>query len=291
MLTRTNSQAYLEFLSPQAATAVKRHIDGLQVGEGGSAQQRRPSVVFHPINNPFKTLPKDAPQRQNRDSQGRSTPAGPNFHNGPPVNNFQGGNPGGGGYQGGYRGRGGYNRGGPRGGYGNNYGGSNMNAFNNNNMGFNGPMGGGGFNRGGMGSGFQNRGGPNMRGRGGMNPMMGGGPMMANPMAMGGMMPGMNMMGGGMGGMGKLGTFHFVLARPSLPELRSARRYDLTSEHPPSFLPKANKLFRFSLTQDSVVCLAVNSIPAASDLMVITKAAATTAAATKVVVIGPTLMA
>lgn len=206
-----NRQAYLEFESQQAATAAKRYIDGLQSGEGGSNQQRRPSVAFHNAHvNPFKTLPKDAPQRQNRDSQGRGGSVAPHFHNGPSVNSFQGGQPGGG-FQGNFRGnRGGYNRGGMRGGFGNNnYGGPNMNGFNGN-MGFNNPMGGGGFNRGGMG-GF-NRGGPNMRARGGMN-MMGAAPMMGNPMGMGGMMPGMNMMGGGMG-MGELPQLSFRPSRP-----------------------------------------------------------------------------
>lgn len=208
-----HSQAYMEFTSQQAATATKRYIDGIQSGEAGSNQQRRPNVSFHNSHvNPFKTLPKDAPQRQNRDVQGRGAPAGPNFNNnnnGPPVGNFQGNNNSSGGFQGNFRGgRGGYNRGGMRGGYNNNYGNSNMNAFNNN-MGFN-PMGGGGagFNRGAMGAmggNFNNRGGPTMRGRGNMNMM--GNPMMGNPMGMGGMMPNMNMMGGGLNGMGEFQLF------------------------------------------------------------------------------------
>lgn len=201
-LISTNSQAYVEFTSPQASTALKRYIESLQSAEGATSQ-RRPSVSFHiTTTNPFKTLPKDAPQRQSRESQGRgSTPAGQTFHNtGGPVNNFQNGNPGAG-YQGNnnYRGRGGY-RGGMRGGYNQNYGGG---GFNNNNAGMNGfgPMGGVGFNRGGMG-GFNNRGGPSMRARGGGMGMMNGPMGMANPMAMGGMMPNMGMMGNGMG-MGK----------------------------------------------------------------------------------------
>lgn len=200
-LTTTNSQAYVEFTSPQASTALKRYIESLQSAEGAT-QQRRPSVSFHiTTTNPFKTLPKDAPQRQSRDGQGRGgAPAGQTFHNtGGPANNFQNGTPGTG-YQGNnYRGRGGY-RGGMRGGYNQNYGGG---GFNNNNNGMNGfnAMGGVGFNRGGMGGFPNNRGGPNMRARGGMGMMNG--PMgMANPMAMGGMMPNMGMMGNGMG-MGK----------------------------------------------------------------------------------------
>ncbi|KAJ4386887.1 hypothetical protein N0V93_009786 [Gnomoniopsis smithogilvyi] len=203
---KSKGQAYVEFTSPQASTAFKRYIESLQSGEGTS-QQRRPSVSFHvTTTNPFKTLPKDAPQRQGRDSQGRGgTPAGQNFHNASgPVNNFQNGNPSTG-YQGNnYRGRGGY-RGGMRGGYNQVYGGgggggNNMGTFNNNNNngmnGFN-PVGGVGFNRGGFGGGFNNRGGPGMRGRGGMGMMNG--PMMPNPMGMGGMMPNMGMMGSGMG--------------------------------------------------------------------------------------------
>lgn len=150
-------------------------------------------MSYHsPGNNPFKTLPKDAPQRA-RDNAGRGAPAGPgNFNNAGPANNFQAGG-GGGGYQGGFRGRGGYNnRGGMRGGFNPNYGNSNMNAFNNNMGGFNNPMGGGGFG----GAGGFNRGGGMNRGAPGMGAMRGG---------RGGMMGGPGMNGMGMGGMPNMG--------------------------------------------------------------------------------------
>lgn len=176
--------------------------------ENGSGQmQRRPTVSYHSAgNNPFKTLPKDAPQRA-RDNAGRGAPAGPgSFNNAGPANNFQAGGGGGGNFQGGFRGRGGYNnRGGMRGGFNPNYGNANMNAFNNNMGGFNNPMGGGGFGGAGFNrGGGMNRGAPGMGGmRGGRGGMMGGPGM--NGMGMGGMpnmgmggMPnmGMNMMGG-----------------------------------------------------------------------------------------------
>ncbi|PSR83845.1 hypothetical protein BD289DRAFT_461178 [Coniella lustricola] len=197
---KSKGQAYVEFQSPQAATAVKRYMDNSQSGDGTSNQQRRATAAFHNANNPFKTLPKDAPQRQSREVQGRGAPASGNYSNGPPASTYQGSAPSGG-YQGSYRGsRGGY-RGGMRGGFGQGYG-NNMNTYNNNNNnmgGFNGM--GGAYGRGGMGNAF-GRGAPNMRGRGGMNNMMGAVPMMGGNMGMPGMMPGMNMMGGGMPGMG-----------------------------------------------------------------------------------------
>ncbi|KAL2291669.1 hypothetical protein FJTKL_11886 [Diaporthe vaccinii] len=193
---KSKGQAYVELASNQAATATKRHIESsLSSDENGSGpQQRRTTVSYHaPGNNPFKTLPKDAPQRA-RDNAGRGAPAGPgNFNNAGPANNFQAGGGGGGGFQGGFRGRGGYNRGGMRGGFNPNYG-SNMGAFNNNNNmggGFNNPMGGGGFG----GAGF-NRGGGMNRGAPGMGAMRGG---------RGGMMGGPGMNGMGMGGMPNMG--------------------------------------------------------------------------------------
>lgn len=208
----------MELASNQAATATKRHIESfLNSDENGSGpQQRRTTVSYHaPGNNPFKTLPKDAPQRA-RDNAGRGAPAGPgNFNSAGPANNFQAGGGGGGGFQGGFRGRGGYNnRGGLRGGFNQGYG-SNMNAFNNNSMGgFNNPMGGGGFG----GAGF-NRGGGMNRGAPGMGAMRGGrGGMMGGPgmngMGMGGM-PNMGMGGMpnmGMNMMGGMGTYPRVAA-------------------------------------------------------------------------------
>lgn len=195
-------QAYLEFTSQQAATAAKHWLDGSDVLAGG----RKPSIVYSsPSNNPFRTLPKDAPARGNKDQAGRGGAAG-GF-------NDRGSNNMGGNFGNGYRGRGNFN--GPRGGYRNFAGGGgNMGmGFNNNAMGggFNNNMGGGGgnfgFNRGGMMAGGM-RGGPGaMRGgRGGMNNMMGGMggmggmPMGGMPGAMPGAMGGMGMMGGGMPG-------------------------------------------------------------------------------------------
>ena len=182
-------QAFVEFLTPQAATAAKHKIEAL-----GAQQPNRKYIVTYTQahTNPFRTLPKDNPMRGkdggNRSGSGFNSPGG------------QGGNFG---NTGGYRGgRGGFNRGG-----------MNM-GFNNRN--FNSPMGGGagfqpnpmaagftgapmagtmpyggGFNaRGGM-MGPNMRGGPNIRGgRGGMA-----GPMPTNMMPMGGV-------GGPMGGMG-----------------------------------------------------------------------------------------
>lgn len=214
------SVAFVEFTSPQAAAAVKAKV------EAGSNQPtymgKRHSVSYtNPNTNPFRTLPKDAPQRDRprefaggRGSNDRvgghapgpigSVASGP-MGGPPPVGGMAMGS----GFRGG---RGGFNN--PRGGMGapfmagrgnftgpvsqgspqpgfqtpmgGNFGGPNM------------PMqqfGAGGFQagnfqgRGGMGM----RGGPNMRGRGmGPNPMM--------PGAMGGMGAAMGM-GGNMGGM------------------------------------------------------------------------------------------
>ncbi|KAG8168312.1 hypothetical protein KVR01_004001 [Diaporthe batatas] len=204
---KSKGQAYVELASSQAATATKRHIDSLfgsDTSGSGHGQQRHPNVSYHAQgNNPFKTLPKDAPQRA-RENAGRGAPGGPgNFNNNiGQANSFQAS--GSGGFQGGFRGgRGGYNRGGMRGGFNANYGNSNMGAFNNNMGAFNNPMGGGfggpGFNRGGgMGRGTPGMGGPMRGGRGGMMGNPGGMPMGMGgmPMGMGAMPPmGMNMMG------------------------------------------------------------------------------------------------
>ncbi|KAJ4298585.1 hypothetical protein N0V88_003615 [Collariella sp. IMI 366227] len=202
---KSKGQAYLKFTCEQAATLTKHQIENMS-NEGNPPGQRRHSVVYsQPTFNPFRTLPKDAPNRGGKDLQSRGGPGqsyndrGGNF-----GGNFSGGNSNFPGFRGG---RGGFN--GPRGGmnqggFNRNFSGNNMNAFNANTMGFNNPMGGpgfgGGFSRGGMMGGGM-RGG--MRGgRGGGMNMMGGMPM-AGGMPMGGMagpMAGMGMMGGGMGG-------------------------------------------------------------------------------------------
>ncbi|KAK4181216.1 hypothetical protein QBC36DRAFT_370253, partial [Triangularia setosa] len=217
---KSKGQAYVEFTSQQAATAVKHRIDSL-ANEPSQPASKRPTAIYNnPSFNPFRTLPKDTPNRGGapRDGQGGGRPpVGPNHNDQQRPNSYQGGNSfgGGGGYRGG---RGGYTpRGGMnRGGY-NNYQGGMNNQFNpGNNMGFNaggggGGYGGGGFNnRGGMGMMGGSRGGGGMRGRGGGGGVSGGnamGMMPMNPMGGGGMMGmggGMNpmMMGAGPMGMG-----------------------------------------------------------------------------------------
>lgn len=206
LLTCADSQAYVEFTSQQAATATKHRIDALSNEYSQPGQQKRHNVIYSgPNHNPFRTLPKDAPNRAAKDGQNRTAPG--------QVYNDRGGGFGGTNNFGGFRGgRGGFN--GPRGGGGGggmnqggfsrNFAGNNMNSFGANNMGFNNPMGGvgygGGFNRGGMMGGGM-RGGGMRGGRGGNMGMMGGMPMGgAMPMGgMGGPMGGMGMMGGGMG--------------------------------------------------------------------------------------------
>ena len=214
---KSKGQCFLEFDTPQAATAMKREIES-QPTSGLNA--RKHTLVFHGGMNPFKTLPKDGAGKVASDRGQRAGSAG-----------YGGGQQNGAYNQGGFRGgRGGYqnNRGNMNGGaYNANRGGYGSGYNSNNNM--NGGFQGGqmGFNRGG---GFQNnnnfRGGfqNNMRGRGGMGmgmPMggMGMGMPMMNPMmaGMGGFgggfnpaaaMMGMNGMNGmGMGGQGPMGGF------------------------------------------------------------------------------------
>ncbi|KAK5071312.1 hypothetical protein LTS08_000051 [Lithohypha guttulata] len=213
---KSKGQAYVEFSSPQASTALKHRIESGLVGGQISAaanNQRRFNVIFTSAsNNPFKTLPKDAPARAKED---RNQRAGSTPYSAPPSHqndNYRGNS--------GYRGRGGF---GGRGGHQNN----NNNNYNNNRN-FSGPsMNGspGGFNNqqfqqnggmgmmsnfGGGGANFNPRGGGFSGGRGGMGGNMrggrGGGQMNANPMAipmgmnMGMGMMGMNPMMAGMGG-------------------------------------------------------------------------------------------
>jgi len=210
---KSKGQAYIEFTSPQASTALKHKIEAL-ASESNNA--RKFTVAFIAAsNNPFKTLPKDAPARAKED---RSQRAGSTPYSAPPQHeNYRGS---------GYRGRGGYNsRGG--GGYQNQNHNHNQNQNNyNNNRNFSGPMNAGnaGFNNnhnfqpnmqmmnnfagggfGGRGGGMMNNnmrgGGMGMRGGG-----RGGGANNVMGMGMGGsapMMPmGMNGMGIGMGMMG-----------------------------------------------------------------------------------------
>ncbi|KAH0438031.1 RRM domain-containing protein [Colletotrichum camelliae] len=197
---KSKGQVYVEFTTQQAATAAKHAIEST---DGVNGAPKKHNVTYsNPNVNPFRTLPKDAPNRAGKD-QGSSRGG---------YNNQ--GSSMGGEFRGGYRGRGGFNgpRGGMNQGFNRNFsgGGGMGGGFNNNNNmggGFNNGMGGnfgggGGFNRGG-GFGGGMRGGPGMRGGrggGGMNNPMGGmgmGPMGGMPM---GGMPNMNMMGGGMPG-------------------------------------------------------------------------------------------
>ncbi|KAB5562913.1 hypothetical protein GE09DRAFT_763859 [Coniochaeta sp. 2T2.1] len=207
---KSKGQAYVEFTSQQAATAMKHRIEALN-NETSTPGHKKLAVIYaSPSSNPFRTLPKDGAARPAKDGplQNR-VPSGQGYNNDRSSNNI-----GGGGYQGGggYRGRGGYqNRGGNMGGFSRNNYNQNMNNSFGNNMGGGGPgfggmggapnFGGGGFNagftpRGGMMGGGM-RGGGMRGGRGGMGNMMGGMPM-GGGMAMGPMGPGM----GGMGMMG-----------------------------------------------------------------------------------------
>lgn len=211
---KSKGQAYIEFSSPQASTALKHRIEkGDMKSEG--LLNRRFGVVFASQTNPFRTLPKDAParakdergQRQGSVPYERLAPAGPQQH-------------GDGGFRGnsGYRGRGGYAG---RGGYQGNQGGYNSNrnfsggqAYQQQQGNVPGMMNGSGFN----GNNFSPRGGFNGNqrgnfsqrgGRGGMNGSMNGAGMnIGMPMGMNmnmNPMMGMNPMMAGMGGPGMNG--------------------------------------------------------------------------------------
>ncbi|KAI0192814.1 hypothetical protein F4808DRAFT_362668 [Astrocystis sublimbata] len=179
---KSKGQAYLEFTSQQAATAAKHAIDAAGP-DGVQPGGKKHNVIYSsPVNNPFRTLPKDAPARGKDNPTSRGGGGGS-------YNDRGGGN---------FRGRGNFNRGG---GFNRNFGGNNMGGgggfHNNNNMG---GGGGGGFgnNMGGGGFGFGNMpggGGGNFGFRGGMM----GGNMGGN---MGGGMRGGGMRGGRGGGMG-----------------------------------------------------------------------------------------
>lgn len=210
---KSKGQVYVLLRTPQAATALKHQIDQLFKDQ---AHTKKPSAIFNPPqHNPFKTLPKDVPQRD-KGRNDRATSGTYNNQSGGTFNKFnnnrgnfnnhRGGNMG---FQNNrnFSGSAGGNMGG------NNMGGYGAQAPMNN---FGNPMGGmnnfgGGFNRGGM-MGNNMRGGMNNRGRGGNMGMnnMGGNPMGGMNMPMGGNMMGMggNMMGmgGNMGMMGGMGA-------------------------------------------------------------------------------------
>ena len=215
---KSKGQAFVEFSSPQASTAVKYWVERLASANSneGPSSARRFQVAFAGAgSNPFKTLPKDAPARAKDE---RAQRAGSTPYSAPPGQSE-------GGYRGnsGFRGRGGYVG---RGGYqGQNQGGYNQNRnFRGGMQNGGGGGGGGGFNgqgfQPGMGmmnqfagngaaGGFNNRGGGggggmrgtfnNRGGRGGQGaapgPMNNAMPMMGMNMAMMGMNPMMTGMG------------------------------------------------------------------------------------------------
>ncbi|RMZ82279.1 hypothetical protein DV738_g1858, partial [Chaetothyriales sp. CBS 135597] len=114
---KSKGQAYLEFDSSQSASVAKHRIESLTEGPNNT----RPfSVAFNTAtNNPFKTLPKDAPARDKEQRYGR----GGAYNSAPPRGEY------GQGFRG--RGRGGFDRGG-----------YNNQSFNRN---FSGPAGGFGY--------------------------------------------------------------------------------------------------------------------------------------------------
>jgi hypothetical protein len=222
-----HSQVYVQLQSPQAATALKHQIEALYHDQ---AHTKKPTAIFNPPHvNPFKTLPKDVPQREkNRGDRASSSNYGSQGgQSGGTYNRFnnQRGNFNNRGNNMGYQNR---NFSGPASNMGTSMG---VGYVNPNPMNFGaGQMaggmnqfGGGGFNRGGSMMGGM-RGGMNNRGRGGPMGMnnMGGGmgamPMGGNMMGMGGM----GMMGGNMNMMGAMGrstvsVLIFTLCPPLSP--------------------------------------------------------------------------
>lgn len=193
---KSKGEVYLEFASPQAATAVKRAIDAAnQVAEEGGIKKSPFTAHYTQIGNPYRTSAGGGAKKEHTPSGGR----GGAYNSFPPRGGYRG-------RGGGYHDRGGFNnnmnnRGGHQGGWGMNgmnggfqggYGQNPMMAGGYNNMG----MGGfGGMNRGGM---MNNMG--MMGGRGGFGGMGAGMMGGMGPMNMGGMMGGRG--GGMMGGRG-----------------------------------------------------------------------------------------
>ncbi|KAF2150352.1 hypothetical protein K461DRAFT_280375 [Myriangium duriaei CBS 260.36] len=192
---KSKGEAFVDLQSPQAATAMKWHLD--QMIKDQPAAKKMTVTFAPPEHNPYKTHAKDASTRNRDNTKDRPV----NSYNHQSYNNTA---------QTGFRGgRGNYNRGAfhnqSRGGF--------NNTHNNGQLGMGGGFG-GMNNMGGMGMGNFN----NMsfnRGsfhgnRGGRGGMMGGNMGMMPNMGMGGMggMGGMNMgmgMDMGMGGMGNMG--------------------------------------------------------------------------------------
>jgi len=200
---KSKGEVFLELSSPQAATALKRHISSFGSDQPGA--KKHTIIYARPDYNPFKTSPKDAPQRNNRPGQGGAYNTG----GAGGYNNASSGGGGGGG--GSFRGgRGGFNRGGGMN-MGGNMGG--MARGSGGVGGFQNPMM-TGFN-GGMGGGFNN----NMMGGGAFNPMVGAGAFNNR----GGMMGGMRGGGGGFrGGRGGGAGFNNQMAMGGMPNMGMA---------------------------------------------------------------------
>ena len=202
---KSKGQACLEFESTHSASAAKNQIEALTEGPNNS---RTFAVQFNAAsNNPFKTLPKDAPprdkERYGRGGAYNSTPSRAEYGSG-------------------FRGRG---RGFDRGGYNNQNFNRNFSgpASGFNGGGYNGNMGGMnnfGFNRGAgmMGNNMRDNMGGFRGGRGGMNNMM---PMGMN-MGMNPMMAGMGMQGfqGNNFGMFNQGSFGGDWSQPGAKRQR-----------------------------------------------------------------------
>ncbi|KAL8972122.1 MAG: hypothetical protein Q9183_000716 [Haloplaca sp. 2 TL-2023] len=197
----SSRQAYVLFKSPQAATATKHKIESF--GEDQQVSKKFAVTYTNPFTNPFKTLPKDGPMRNNsggnyRSSQSFTNPGStPGQQSG--YSSYRGNRGGGYSNRGGMNSMSSYNRGGFQQSRGGGYQTSSMPSFQG--MGGMQPYGG-----------FQNRGGGMMGGmRGGPMGMPGGrGGMMSMPMggmmgAMGGMGMGMPQMGVAMGMQGQGG--------------------------------------------------------------------------------------
>ncbi|KAK4227508.1 putative rrm domain-containing protein [Podospora fimiseda] len=75
---KSKGQVYVSFATQQGATAVKSVIEN-QGASGIRPGQKAPQVIYSsPSHNPFRTLPKDTPNRGPRDAQNRLQPGGPN---------------------------------------------------------------------------------------------------------------------------------------------------------------------------------------------------------------------
>ena len=218
----SSRQAYVLFKSPQAATATKHKIESF--GEGQQVSKKFAVTYTNPFTNPFKTLPKDGPMRNNSGGNYRSSQSFTNSGSTPTqqsgYSSYRGNRGGGYNNRGGMNSMSSYNRGGFQQSRGGGYQTSSMPSFQG--MGGMQPYGG-----------FQNRGGMMGGMRGGPMGMPGGrGGMMAMPMggmmgAMGGMGMGMPQMGVAMGmqGMSRLlqATIHYYHAFLGLANPKSSR--------------------------------------------------------------------